>query len=148
MSGFHKLIPIVVAYALAVACTTTTGPDPAIEGAESVLALEAEGFRLVEAEIVRDPAASGGRAVKIMTTRSFCSTEFTLPEGEYLVKIRVKAIDQDHDQFYLTVGTKTVQIQPTVYNTYAYCDQSIMFSLSAPTKGLSLIHISEPTRPY
>ena len=70
-----------------------------------------------------------------MTKRSFCSTEFTLPAGEYVVKIRVKAIDKDHDQFYLTVGTKTVQIQPTVYNTYAYCDQSIVFSLSAPTKG-------------
>ena len=125
-------ISLLLMLILSFSCQTEEAKAGLIKPAQKVLALEAEHFRLLDAQVIDDPAASNGGAVRIKTERAFCSIEFSLPPGQYIVRVRAKAPDEAHDEFYLTVGAMTVLLKPVVLNRYDYCDNSIEFSVLNP----------------
>jgi hypothetical protein len=108
---------------------------PANPNPQGLLVLEAEDFRLIEAEVVDDAGASNGKAVKILSQSAFCSTEFSLPPGTYIVNTRAKAFDPAHDLAYLSVGRDVIPINPVVYNQYAYCPQYLEFTITQAGKS-------------
>lgn len=108
----------------------STTPPPGV-----ALALEAEDFRLLEADVVADPRAFGGQAVKIRSIHSFCSADFFLQPGRYVVRIRIKAFDTAHDELYLTIGSMTIAVRPKHTGVYEYCPQRIEFTVTNQGQG-------------
>jgi hypothetical protein len=100
-----------------------------------VYLFEAETFRLVDSEIVDDPEASDGKAVRIMSTRAFCSIDIQLPPGAYVARARARAEDEDHDEFYLSVGRAVARVAPAIFGRYDFCPQVLEFTVTAPGKS-------------
>jgi hypothetical protein len=98
------------------------------------LILEAEDFRLLDAEIISDPLASNGKAVTITSPRAFCSIEFNLPPGTYVAGAVVKAPDADHDEIFLSIENHTILVKPVVYNQYS-CPEFLQFTIDRPGKN-------------
>jgi hypothetical protein len=102
---------------------------------EGVYQFEAETFRLVDADIIDDPAASDGKAVRIMTSRAFCSLDLDLPAGTYIARARALAADEDHDEFYLSSGKAVALLAPGDFGRFVYCPQVLEFTITAPGRG-------------
>jgi hypothetical protein len=99
---------------------------------DGVYLFEAETFRLVDAEIIDDPAASDGKAVRILSSRAFCSIDINLPPGAYVARARARAVDDGHDEFYLSVGNFSAKLTPEAAGRYAYCPAVMEFRINAP----------------
>jgi len=114
----------------------TALPSPPPQPPQGItLLIEAESSRIIEAEVVSDRAAFSGQAVRLLSSRSFCSQDFFLREGTFIARARVKATSPGGAQLYLSIGSQTVLLQPASYGSFVYCPQLIEFRLTRPAPG-------------
>ena len=60
----------------------------------------------------------------------------------------LEAIGLEHEHFNIRLGTGAIALQQSVNDTVDYYQWVILAALNMVILLLSLIHISEPTRPY
>jgi len=125
-------IVFIAALLLASAACRTEQKNFTTAARDGVYVFEAENFRLVDAEIVDDREASGGQAVRIDTSRAFCSIDLVLPPGSYVARARARAEDSDHDEFYLSVGRAVAGLAPPLTHRYEFCPRVLEFRVDAP----------------
>ncbi|MBN2351023.1 MAG: hypothetical protein JXD23_00530 [Spirochaetales bacterium] len=116
-----------------ISCQTEQKPFKAA-ARDGVYVFEAETFRLADADVVDDPEASGGQAVLIRTSRAFCSLDLVLPPGAYVARVRARAEDAAHDEFFLSVGRAVADLSPPLSRRYDFCPQVLEFRVDAPGK--------------
>ncbi len=140
MSLFEKM-PLILGTLLAClipSCATEKPKPPERYQAvapDGMILIEAETFRLVDSRIIDDPQASDGKAVTMLTARSFNSFEINLTPGTYVAVARVRAADEEHNELFLSTLKSLAGLDTgVVFNRYTYCTQVLEFTLGQSVK--------------
>jgi len=124
------------------ACVSVLSVPMFVKAAD--LVLEAETFKLKNAEVVADNDASGKKAIKLLNADAEATLEITLEPGTYILSVTEKSPSGDHDAFYAGVDELNQRFFPDKYDVWQEVGKVLEFEVAKAGKKTVKIAVNWP----
>lgn len=117
---------------------------PVFTKAAGDIVLEAETFKLKNAEVVADNDASGKKAIKLLNADAEATLEVSLEPGTYILAVTEKSPDGDHDAFHAGIDDQYQRFFPDKYNVWQEVGKVLEFTVDKAGKKTVKIAVNWP----